>query len=143
MKLIFFQRILIPNIKMQIWKKIAGNIKLQIYTLYLVYKDERTPCYIKVFSICIISYFLSPIDIIPDFIPVIGYIDDIIILPIAIYFVLRMIPDEVLNDCKEKAKNTNIKIDGKIWLGFAIVIINWVFILLFALYLIKIIFLQN
>nr|WP_258455158.1 YkvA family protein [Aequorivita sp. CIP111184] len=71
--------------------------------LHLAYKDRRTPWYAKVLIFVIIAYALSPIDLIPDFIPIIGYLDDLILLPIGIYFAVRLIPENVKAECSIKA----------------------------------------
>lgn len=72
--------------------------------LKISYKDPRVPFLVKVFTGMIIAYAISPIDIIPDFIPIIGYIDDLIIVPLGIKIALKMIPKEVLEEYKEKLK---------------------------------------
>jgi uncharacterized membrane protein YkvA (DUF1232 family) len=80
----------------------AKHLKTETYTLYLAYKDPRVPCYVKVLIAMIIGYTLSPIDLIPDFIPVLGYIDDLIIIPAGISLTIKMIPEEVLEEYREK-----------------------------------------
>lgn len=82
------------------WKQTANNLKHQIYTLYVAYQDPRVPWYAKVFIAAIVAYAVSPIDLIPDFIPILGYLDDLILLPIAIVLAISMIPDDVWNDAK-------------------------------------------
>ena len=74
----------------------AKQLKTDVYALYLAYKDPRVPWYAKAFMALIIGYALSPIDLIPDFIPVLGYLDDLIIIPAGISLSLKMIPKEVL-----------------------------------------------
>lgn len=84
-------------------KEKAKTLKREIGTLYYAYKDNRTPLIAKILAIIVVSYALSPIDLIPDFIPVIGYLDDFILLPLGIYLVLKMIPSTVIEDSKAKA----------------------------------------
>ena len=81
------------NGKIKAWAK---NLKRQIFILYFAYKDERVPWYAKLFTACVVAYAFSPIDLIPDFIPILGYLDDVIIVPLGIMFALKMIPKNVL-----------------------------------------------
>ena len=86
------------------WKKWAKRLKSETYALYLAYKDPRVPLHAKLFAGFVAAYALSPIDLIPDFIPVLGYLDDLIILPIGIYIASRMIPKDILDECRKKAE---------------------------------------
>jgi len=85
-------------------KQRARTIKRDTYTLYFACRDPRTPWYVKVFAGGIVAYALSPIDLIPDFIPVIGYLDDLILLPLAIVLAVKLIPEPVLVECRAKAQ---------------------------------------
>jgi len=87
------------------WKIRAKRLKREIYAPYLACKDPRTPWYVRVFGALILGYALSPIDLIPDFIPVVGYLDDLVIVPAGIAFLIKMIPKEVLEECRAKAKS--------------------------------------
>jgi uncharacterized membrane protein YkvA (DUF1232 family) len=82
----------------------AKVLKRETYALYLAARDPRTPWYAKVLAAAIVTYALSPLDLIPDFIPVIGYLDDLIIVPLGIAAVLRLVPAEVLADCRARAE---------------------------------------
>lgn len=82
----------------------ARLIKRDTYTLYLACRDQRTPWYVKLFAGGIVAYALSPVDLIPDFIPVLGYLDDVILLPIGIVLALKLIPEPVLADCRARAQ---------------------------------------
>ena len=85
------------------WKQRAQSLKIDSYALFLAYKDPRTPWYARVFALCIIAYTFSPIDIIPDFIPVLGYIDDLILVPLGIVIAIKMIPPQVMAECRKQA----------------------------------------
>jgi len=89
-------------------KEKANQLKIDTYALYLAYRDPRVPLYAKIFVAIVVAYALSPIDLIPDFIPILGYIDDLIIIPAGIYLSLKMIPREVLEECREKAQSASI-----------------------------------
>ena len=81
----------------------AKKLKTDIPAVFLALKDKRTPWYAKILAAVIVVYALSPIDFIPDFIPVLGYLDDLIILPALIALCIKCIPGEVLADCRSRA----------------------------------------
>ena len=85
------------------WKAWAKHLKIEIYALYLAYRDPRTPWYAKVVAACVVGYAFSPIDLIPDFIPLVGYLDDLLLLPLGVALALRLVPREVLNESRERA----------------------------------------
>src|SRR3954452_6217660 len=85
------------------WRESARNLKRNITALYFVVLDPRTPWYAKAVAILVVAYALSPIDLIPDFIPVLGYLDDLILLPIGIWFTLKLIPPIVMDEARQKA----------------------------------------
>jgi uncharacterized membrane protein YkvA (DUF1232 family) len=87
------------------WKSFVKRMKVELYALYLGYKDARTPLYARIFAACVVGYALSPIDLIPDFIPVIGYLDDLVIVPLGIWLSLKMIPATVMSESREKAQD--------------------------------------
>jgi len=81
----------------------ARQVKIDLIALSLAARDPRTPWYAKLIIAGCVAYALSPVDVIPDFIPVIGLIDDLIFIPIALALAVRFIPDEVLADCRRRA----------------------------------------
>jgi len=86
------------------WRYKANRLKIETYALYLASKDPRTPWYAKIFTACVVGYAFSPIDLIPDPIPVLGYLDDLILIPLGILLALKMIPTTVMEECREKAQ---------------------------------------
>jgi uncharacterized membrane protein YkvA (DUF1232 family) len=86
------------------WKTFIRKLKLELYALYFAYKDPRVPLYARIFAACVVGYALSPIDLIPDFIPVLGYLDDLLIVPAGIWLSLKMIPAVVMVESREKAQ---------------------------------------
>src|SRR5215211_1393006 len=88
----------------QVWKRRARQLSAHTYTLYLAYRHPRTPWYAKVFAALIVGYVFSPIDPIPDFIPVVGLVDEMVVVPIGILIATKMIPPEVFEECREKAR---------------------------------------
>jgi uncharacterized membrane protein YkvA (DUF1232 family) len=89
---------------LEAWKQWARALKRETYTLYLAYRDPRTPWYARVFTALVVGYAFSPIDLIPDAIPVLGYLDDLILVPLGAALALKMIPAEVLAESREKAE---------------------------------------
>lgn len=85
------------------WKARARQLKLEVYALYLAYRDPRTPWYAKVFSALVVGYAFSPIDLIPDFIPLLGYLDDLLLVPLGAYLAVKMIPKLVMEESRIKA----------------------------------------
>ena len=85
-------------------KERAKRLKTDIPAVFLALKEKRTPWYAKVLAAVIVIYALSPIDLIPDFVPVLGYLDDIIILPALIALCIKCIPRDVLEDCRRRAE---------------------------------------
>ncbi|MGZ8520314.1 MAG: YkvA family protein [Candidatus Binatia bacterium] len=81
----------------------ARALKRETHALYLAGRDPRTPWPAKVVIALVVAYALSPIDLIPDFIPVLGYLDDILLLPLGIYLALKLIPAAVLADARHSA----------------------------------------
>jgi uncharacterized membrane protein YkvA (DUF1232 family) len=86
------------------WKRWAGQLKSETYALYLAYGDPRVPWYVKLFAALVVGYALSPIDLIPDSIPVLGYLDDLILVPLGVALAVRMIPEDVLSESRQKAQ---------------------------------------
>lgn len=90
-------------------KRWAGRLKTELHALYLAYRDSRTPLYARVFAAVVVAYAFSPIDLIPDPIPVLGYLDDLILVPLGIALTVRMIPPTVLAECRSRAREAALK----------------------------------
>ena len=106
-------------------KQHARQIKQETNALYLAYYDVRTPWYVRGFVLLVVAYALSPIDLIPDFIPVIGYLDDIILLPLGIMIAIRLVPPQVMVECRERARTT-LSVNRSVrWSGGLIVLFVW------------------
>jgi uncharacterized membrane protein YkvA (DUF1232 family) len=84
----------------------AHHLKTETFALYLAARDPRTPWWAKLLVAGIVAYAFSPIDLIPDFIPLLGYLDDLILIPVGITLAIRLVPDSVLADCRAKAEQT-------------------------------------
>ncbi|MFS0821907.1 YkvA family protein [Bacillus sp. 1P02SD] len=114
----------------------AKNLKKQIYILYFAYKDARVPWYAKLFTAGVVAYTFSPIDLIPDFIPILGYLDEVILVPIGIMFAMKMIPKAVIADCEVKAEELIKNGKPKNWVAGVLIILLW--LLLFIWIAIKV-----
>ena len=119
-------------------KERAGKLKTDLPALFLALKDRETPVLAKVFAGIAVAYALSPVDLIPDFIPVLGYLDDVILLPVLIVITVKLIPAPVLERCR--AQSEGIWKDGKPkkWVYAIPIVLIWLVII--ALLLMAIIF---
>jgi uncharacterized membrane protein YkvA (DUF1232 family) len=113
------------------WKTKSNQLQSEIGALYLAYKHPRTPWYAKVLAALIIGYALSPIDLIPDFVPVVGYLDDLIIVPAGIALLIKIIPRDILEGCRAKAQSDLLNKKPKNWIAAIIIVLIW----LLAIYL--------
>jgi uncharacterized membrane protein YkvA (DUF1232 family) len=87
----------------ELWRQRARQLESETYTLYLAYKDPRVPWYAKAFAALLVGYVFSPIDPIPDFLPVVGLLDELVVVPLGVIVARKMIPEEVLAECRQKS----------------------------------------
>jgi len=104
-------------------KQKAKSVKKDILALYLAGKHKDTPLLVKILIVITTAYAFSPIDLIPDFIPVIGYIDDLILLPAAILLIIKLIPDDVMQQCREEAETMETR--PKNYVAAGLIILIW------------------
>lgn len=105
---------------MQPWRNAVHKLKREVHALYLACKDRRTPWYVKTIAAVVTAYALSPIDLIPDPIPVLGLLDDLLLLPIGIWLAVRLIPPDVMVDCRRRAEQADEKPTSR-WMAVIIV----------------------
>jgi uncharacterized membrane protein YkvA (DUF1232 family) len=86
------------------WRERAGLLRREVLTLYLACRDPRVPWHAKALAAVVVAYALSPLDLIPDFIPVLGYLDDLVLIPIGVLLVRRLVPPPVLEECRRRAQ---------------------------------------
>jgi len=110
------------------WKSRVRQLKRETYALYLAYRDPRTPWYARLFAACVVGYAFSPIDLVPDFIPVLGHLDDLVLVPLGILLALKMIPPEMMAECREKAEDVVAQGKPVNWAAAAIVIATWLLV---------------
>lgn len=106
-------------------KKRAAALKCELYALYLAYRDPRVPWYAKAFGAAVLAYALSPIDLIPDFIPVLGYLDDLLLIPLGLALAVRMVPREVMQECRRAARKALDRPVLRSWPAAVIVVALW------------------
>jgi len=113
---------------MQRLKTWARALKRDVMTLWFALKHPDTPWYARVLAAVITAYALSPIDLIPDFIPVLGYLDDLIIVPAGVWLLLRIVPEPVLIDCRNQTEKWFLEQKDKprSWVGLAVIVVLWV-----------------
>ncbi len=114
-------------------QRAARRIKQDAMTVYFVARDSRTPFFVRVLALAIAAYALSPIDLIPDFIPIVGYLDDVILLPLGIVLVIKLTPAEVIEESRKRARaaaakpvsNAAAVVIVAIWLASAAALGYW------------------
>jgi uncharacterized membrane protein YkvA (DUF1232 family) len=119
---------------LSIWKQWARKLKLESFTLYYAYKNPRTPWYAKLWGAIVVAYAFSPIDLIPDFIPIIGYLDDLVLIPLGMAVAVKLIPKDNLAECRQLARE---RADSKRpfnWIAGGIIIAIWAAVLTFLIY---------
>jgi len=114
------------------WKQCAKELKQELHAIYLACKDPRTPWYAKALATCVVGYALSPIDLIPDPIPILGYVDDFILLPLGIAAVRKMIPAAILAECREKARKASVQRKSRNLVAAGIIVAIWIVLVVLA-----------
>jgi uncharacterized membrane protein YkvA (DUF1232 family) len=111
----------------------AHALKTDTLALYFAFRDPRTPLAAKLVAILTVAYAFSPIDLIPDFVPVLGYLDDLIIVPAGIALAVKLIPPEVLRQSRETAQHTEGRPDRLGYAGAAFIVIVWVCLIVWGI----------
>ncbi len=108
------------------WKERVKALKKETFTLYLACRHPGVPWYAKAIALLVVGYALSPIDLIPDFIPVLGYLDDAILIPLGIMLVIRMIPAEILAECRQKSETIVGRATRAGKIAAAVIVLIWI-----------------
>jgi uncharacterized membrane protein YkvA (DUF1232 family) len=107
------------------WQAWARRVKRDLLALYLAYGDPRTPWVARIVAACVVAYAFSPIDLIPDPIPILGYLDDLILVPLGILLAIRLIPPAVMAECRAAAE-TQMQGDKPVnWIAAGVIIVIW------------------
>jgi uncharacterized membrane protein YkvA (DUF1232 family) len=109
-------------------KQRVRQLKTETYAIYLAYKDPRVPWYAKLFIAFVVAHTFSPIDLIPDFIPILGYLDDLVVTPLGIALALKMIPQDVLAECRAEAQATMGQDKPTNWIAAVVIIAIWLLV---------------
>jgi uncharacterized membrane protein YkvA (DUF1232 family) len=120
---------------LQTWKRWARRLSAQTYALYLAYRHPKTPWYAKALTALIVGYVFSPIDPIPDFIPVVGLLDEMVVVPIGVLLAAKMIPPDVLEECREKAREVAEGEKPVSRVAAVVIVAVWVLCVALAVYL--------
>ena len=107
----------------------AQALKAEVDALALAYHDPRTPWYAKAFAALVVAYAFSPLDLIPDFVPVIGYLDDLILVPLGVALALRMIPSGVMVEARARTAAAQSNGKPRSWVGGVVVVAVWLLLL--------------
>ena len=107
----------------------AKRLKTDIPAVFLALKDKKTPWYAKVFAAITVAYALSPIDLVPDFIPVLGYLDDVILLPALVALTVKFIPKDVFEQCRTQAEGMWENGKPKRWYFAIPIIVFWILVI--------------
>lgn len=113
----------------------ARVLKRDTVALYFACRDERTPWYAKLLTAAVVAYALSPVDLIPDFIPVLGYLDDLVVIPAGLSIARRLVPEPVMADCRARAEATSERPTSRtaaaiivaVWLVLAALAGRWLY----------------
>lgn len=108
------------------WKREVKRLRIETYALYLAYRDPRVPWYAKAVTAIVVGYAFSPIDLIPDFVPVLGYLDDLVLVPIGIALALRLIPPGILDEYRDESRDLMESGGPKSRATAAVIITIWV-----------------
>lgn len=111
-------------VRFERWRQWARRLKREVYVLYYAYKHPRVPWYAKVVAACVVAYAFSPIDLIPDPIPILGYLDDLVLLPLGVALVLSLIPDDVLAECRKQADERQARPVN--WTAAGVIVAIWI-----------------
>lgn len=112
-------------------RQFARQVKAELLALSLAARDPRTPWYARAFALLVLAYALSPIDLIPDFIPVLGYLDDLILVPAGLWLALRLIPAEVMERARTEAARHPHLLHKSAW-GLALMVLIYAVVVLLA-----------
>lgn len=107
------------------WKERAEELESEVYALYLASRDDRTPIAAKGVIALTVAFAVSPIDPIPDVIPVLGYVDDLLLIPLGVGLAFRLVPADVLAECRTRA-DEEMDVRKARWIGAGLTVLTWI-----------------
>jgi uncharacterized membrane protein YkvA (DUF1232 family) len=122
---------------MERWKQRARHLKREVYALYLACKDPRVPWYARALAVCVVGYAFSPIDLIPDFIPLLGHVDDLILIPLGVAAVIKLIPPSVLSESRDKAEAVLSQDKPTNWVAGSVIVPIWLLLAAITVLLVR------
>src|SRR5258708_26885849 len=108
------------------WRQAARQLKTETLALYYCIRDPRTPWYARLAGALVVAYAISPLDLIPDFVPVLGYLDDAVLVPLGLWLTLKLIPPQVMADNRVRARAEAAEHRPLSWIGAAVIILVWI-----------------
>jgi len=114
-------------------KQRVRHLRAETFALYLAARDPRTPWYVKLLVAAIVAYAFSPIDLIPDFIPILGYLDDLILIPMGIALAIKLIPHSVLAECRTHAQEAIWNENPVSRIAGAVIVVIWLVLATFCI----------
>jgi uncharacterized membrane protein YkvA (DUF1232 family) len=124
----------------RLWEALKQHgraLTTEITALYWAYRDPRTPWYARAWVVLVVAYALSPVDLIPDFVPILGYVDDLLLLPLGIWLALRLIPKPVIEDARIRAQQAPLGPAVQRWQGAVLVMAVWALVVVLAVLLVR------
>lgn len=100
-------------------------MRTELYAVGLAYRDPRVPWYARILAVGVVAYAFSPIDLIPDFVPILGYLDDLILVPLGIMLVVKLIPDAVMEECRVAAAESQVEQRHGRWAVAGLIVLFW------------------
>jgi len=110
------------------FKKRLRHLKTETYTLYLAARHPQTPWYAKLFVAVVVAYAFSPIDLIPDFVPVLGYLDDLVLIPLGIAVAIKLVPPSVMAECRARAQEAAVSEKPISRIAAAVIVCIWLLV---------------
>lgn len=118
------------------WTRRARALKTEVHALYLAYRDPRLPWYARVWVTCVLAYAFSPIDLIPDPIPVLGYLDDLVLIPLGVALALRMMPPGIMAEARVRAQAAAQEGKPTNWVAAVLIVAIWLLLAVVAVRLV-------
>ena len=122
---------------MSAWGRVtdwARQLKAELVALWFCAKHPRTPLHAKALAMAVVAYAFSPIDLIPDFVPILGYLDDLVLLPLGVWAVLKLVPSDVMLECRDEAARwlADRRPKPRSYVAAAFIIVIWLAVLWLA-----------
>jgi uncharacterized membrane protein YkvA (DUF1232 family) len=127
----------VQGLSIPTFRERASALRSKAVVVILAMKHPGTPWYAKACGILTLLYLLAPIDVIPDFIPVVGHLDDIILVPFGFWLTIKLIPKEVWSECEAEFKSSRVEKPGKDWRGLILVVGVWILMALLGMLLVR------